>query len=150
MYAEELGHYWKTSESSPDSWLDKAAKQIESLGGHVFVRSFGLGQNGRAAYCVEFSINDIPFKIIWPVLESKYSIPADHDILAARRQSATLLFHDVKARCLSSKIIGVKAAFFNFLMLPDGRMASEATIPELTLGLPEFAGPRPIQIEEPK
>jgi hypothetical protein len=33
MYAEEVGHYWKTSRTSADAWIAKAVKQIEACGG---------------------------------------------------------------------------------------------------------------------
>ena len=39
-YAEDIGHYWETSRSSPDQWMEKTTKLIESLGGIVLAEGF--------------------------------------------------------------------------------------------------------------
>ena len=61
---------------------------------------------------------------------------------AARIQAATLIYHDTKAKCLSAVVLGARAAFFSYWMLPDGRTAVEASVPELAKGIPAiFAAP---------
>ena len=132
-YAEDVNHYWKTGSSTPDSWLDKAAGLIEEIDGHVFTRGFGQDKEGRKAYMITFQIDGTDYKMVWPVLESK-----NNNDLAARRQATTFMFHDIKAKCMSSLIIGTKSAFFSYLLLPDGRTAAHASIEELNQGIPHM------------
>ena len=132
-YAEEI-NYWQTSKSSPDSWLDKTKNLIKGLGGKILVEGFGNEPStGRSAYMLGFEIQSEGYKIIWPVLPSKTKKE-----LSARVQATTMLYHDVKARCLTAVVLGTRAAFFNFMMLPDGRTTSEASIPELMQGVPDL------------
>ena len=88
-------------------------------------------QAGRSAFMLAFKIDDEQFKVVWPVLPSKSG-----NERAARIQAATMLYHDVKARCVSAKVLGPRAAFFNYLVLPDGRTTVEAASPELVDMLP--------------
>ena len=137
-YAEEV-NYWKTSRSSPDMWMDKTKAQIAKLGGVVLAEGFGKdGVSGRAAYMLNFEIAGEQYKAVWPVLPSK----GDSE-RAARIQATTLLYHDVKAKCISAAVLGPRAAFFSYLMLPDGRTAAEVAAPELLQALPGFMRPRP-------
>ena len=129
-YAETI-NYFKTSKISSDSWIDKASNQIEKLGGKVYTHAFGMDDQGNSAYMIQFMIGPDRFKIVWPVLPCKKG-----NETAAKRQSATLLYHDVKAKCLKATVWGSRAAFFSYLLLPDGRTASEASIPELMEDIP--------------
>jgi len=134
MYAEEVGHYWKTSRSSPDVWVERAKKQIEKLGGTVLMEGFGNEPaTGRAAYALAFEIGEDRFKVVWPVLPSKGG-----DERAAKVQAATMLYHDVKAKSISAKVLGTRAAFFSYLMLPDGRTAAEVATPDLLEAMPKL------------
>ena len=130
--AEDI-NYFKTSKISPDSWVDNAATLIENLGGKVYTHAFGVNERGASAYMVLFVIGGDEFKLVWPVLPCK----AGNEV-AAKRQAATLLYHDVKARCLTALIKGPREAFFNYLLLPDGRTAAEASIPELMDAIPSI------------
>ena len=134
-FAEDIGHYWKTSQSSPDQWIDRTRKLIESLDGVVLAEGFGSVE-GRAAYMMAFKFGEDPFKVVWPVLPSRTGA-----ILATRRQAATLLYHDIKAKSMTASVLGMKVAFFSYLMLPDGRTTSE-------LATPELSGAFPLQIKE--
>lgn len=49
-----------------------------------------------------------------------------------------MLYHDVKAKSISAKVLGTRAAFFSYLMLPDGRTAAEASTPELLEAMPKL------------
>lgn len=130
-YAEDI-NYWKTGTSSPDTWLDKAIAEIRGAGGKVIGRAFGEDMTtGRSAYMVQFTLEGENFKLVWPVLPTRGG-----NGRAAQIQAATMLYHDTKARCISAKVLGGKAAFFNFLQLPDGRNASEVATPELINHLP--------------
>lgn len=131
-YAEEIGHYWKTSQNSPDRWIEKARKQIERLGGKVRAEGFGSADN-HEAYMLGFEFDGQKFKIVWPVLPS-----AKGNTLAARRQAATMLYHDVKAKSISASVLGVKSAFFSYLLLPDGRAAHEVAAPGLADKFPKL------------
>lgn len=84
-----------------------------------------------------FKIGGDRFKIHWPVLPSK----GGHE-RAARVQAATMLYHDVKARCISAAVLGARAAFFSFLMLPDGRAVIEVSTPELMQAIPSIFAPQ--------
>ena len=133
MYAEEVGHYWKTGQSSPDTWIEKAKTQIIKIGGTVLAEGFGSDNTGRSAYMLGFELDGERFKVIWPVLT-----PKGGDIRSARRQAATMLFHHVKAACMSSRVLGTRAAFFAHLMLPDGIVAMQVANPELVQAIPKM------------
>lgn len=130
-YAETI-NYWQTSRSSPDTWIEKAKNQIEKLGGKILGEGFGKNAEGNAAYMVYFTIGGNKFRCIWPVL------PTDTgNEQAARRQAATMLYHDIKAKCIEATVKGARVAFFEYLLLSDGRTAAEASEQELLEGIPK-------------
>ena len=131
LYAEDIGHYWKTGKSSPDRWIDLAIIQIEDIGGYIISQAFGQDGTGKAVYMLAFDIDSEQYKIIWPVLPSKTNNQS-----ASRIQAATMLYHDVKAKCMSAAVLGTRTAFFSFLVLPDGRTAASVANPELIRTLP--------------
>ena len=131
-YAEDVGHYWQTSSSSPDTWMDRAKKVIENLGGEVLSDAYGSA-GGRAAFMLAFEIRGKKYKIVWPVLPTYRGKES-----SAKRQAATMLFHDVKAKAMSASVLGVEAAFFSYMILPDGRVSSELTNPELGNAFPKL------------
>ncbi len=136
-FAEDI-NYWKTSQSSPDTWIERAIKLIKDFGGRVGMYGFGTDHHtGRHAYMLVFEINNDTFKLVWPVLSTESS----KDEVAAKRQAATLLHHDIKARLLTATVLGHRTAFFNYMMLPDGRTVIETSIEELTAGIPLFVSP---------
>ncbi len=63
MLAEELGHYWQTSKTSPDTWLDKAEVLVEGHGGTVLSRGYGKSE-GREAYMLAFKLEGQAYKIV--------------------------------------------------------------------------------------
>lgn len=130
--AEDL-NYWKSSGSTPDTWLDRAEKIINDLGGEVFIRAIAK-RRGLKVFIMEFSFEADDFKAIWPVLPVKN----ERDEKAAERQAATMLFHDVKGRAVRFVIFGARVAFFDYLMLPDGRTAAELGNSELTVHAPKL------------
>ena len=137
-FAEKL-NYWKTSSSSPDTWIEKASKQIEKLGGVVFGHAFGtMPETGSSAYMLTFEIEGERYRIVWPVLPTKSK--AKDVGRAAKRQAATFLYHDVKARCLSATVLGSRAAFFSYLLLPGGRTAAEHSIEQVDEFFPKMLG----------
>jgi hypothetical protein len=125
-YAEDV-NYWKSGTSSPDAWIERAKRQVESLGGKILMEAFGKDASERSAYMLAFEIEGERFKVVWPVLPSK-----SRNEKAARIQAATMLYHDIKARCLTAVVMGTRSAFFSYLLLPDGRMATQADDDELT------------------
>lgn len=130
-YGEDV-NYWQTGSSSPDTWMEKTKDQIKKLGGKILMEGFGSEPTtGRSAYMLAFEIEGNNFKVVWPVLPSKKG-----NEIAARRQAATMLYHDTKAKYLGAVVLGVRAAFFSYLLLPDGRTAMEASLPELAEGIP--------------
>jgi len=132
IYAEDV-NYWKTSKkTSADTWLDKAVELIEQFGGTVNAAAYGKAGSG-SAYMIGFSYGDEKYKIIFPILPSKTG-----NEKAARVQSATLLYYDVKAKILTARILGVRTAFFSYLMLPDGRTLSQISTPKLGENIPTF------------
>lgn len=122
----ETVNYFKTGTSAPDTWIDKAKAEIRAAGGTVLNEAFG-SQEGRAAFMLEFSFGADRFRVVWPVLPSRLK----NAERACRVQAATMLYHDVKAKCVSAKVHGARAAFFQYAVLPDGRTAAQAAAPEL-------------------
>lgn len=131
VYAEDV-NYWQTSQSSADTWMEKAKKEITGIGGSILGDAYG-NQGGRSAYMLEFKIGADQFKVVWPVLPS-YS----GRVQAAKIQAATMLYHDVKAKCVSAKVMGARTAFFSYLVLPDGRTASQASGSEIARYVPSI------------
>ena len=130
-YAEEV-NYWRTGQSAPDAWLDHAKRELAAAGGTVLGEAFvAEASTGRQAYMLAFLLDGERYKVQWPVLPTKSG-----NERAARIQAATMLFHDVKARCVSAKVLGARAAFLGYLLLPDGRTAAEVATPALALSLP--------------
>jgi len=130
IYASSV-NYWKSGTSTPDSWLDKTQKEIESVGGVVHTCIVGMAA-GKSAVMMGFVLEGQEFRVTYPVL----AVTREKDKTAALRQACTALYHDVKARCVSLKFIGAKSAFFTFLLLPDGRTAGQLATPELMAEIP--------------
>lgn len=131
IYAEDV-NYWKTSQKSADTWIDDTIDLITSIKGKVINQAFGTN-DGKAAYLLMFKLGDDTFKVVFPVLPSKVG-----NMKAAKVQAATILYHDVKAKIVLSKVLGGRAAFFTYLMLPDGRAMSEAATPEIASLMPKL------------
>jgi len=131
-YAEDVGHYWQTSCSSPDMWIDRAKKVIRDMGGEIIADGFG-STNEQAAYMLAFKFKEQRYKVVWPVLPT-YSGKET----AAKTQATTMLYHDVKAKAMTASVLGVEAAFFAYMMLPDGRVSSELAKPELAEVFPKL------------
>ena len=130
-YAEDVGNYWKTSQTSADMWMDKTQQLIKNIEGTILGVGYGSEPTtGRAAYMLQFQIGGNAYKIVWPVLPTTVSEKA------ARIQAATFIYHDVKAKVSSAKVLGARAAFFSYLMLPDGQTATQASIETLSEGIP--------------
>lgn len=128
---------FKTGSSSPGTWLERAGVEIERAGGRLIGQGFGTAHAlGRAAYMIVFEVEAQRFQVVWPVLPCKAGNERH-----AERQAATLLYHDVKARCLTARVLGFRRAFFGYLMLPDGRQAADHADEELTEFLPAFPAP---------
>ena len=64
-------------------------------------------------------------------------------LLAAQRQAATMLHHDIKARCLTARVLGARSAMLGYLVLPDGRTTSEATDAEFLQQVPALLAGQP-------
>lgn len=132
VYAEDV-NYWQTGKSAPDTWMDNAKKEIKAAGGKVLSEAFGRDEAGRAAYLLEFSFGADRFRAVWPVLKSR-----TNNERAARIQAATMLYHDIKAKCVSAKVHGPRAAFFQYAVLSDGRTAAQLAAPELSAAYPKM------------
>jgi len=126
IYAEDV-NYWQTERTptSAEKWIDKTKAEIKAAGGRVLNEAFGSA-DGRAAYMLEFTFGGDRFRAVWPVLPSKTK-----NERSARIQAATMLYHDVKAKCVSAKVHGPRAAFFQYALLPDGRTLAQLATPEL-------------------
>lgn len=130
-YAEDI-NYWQTSKGSPDLWIDRATKLITSFGGNILSEGYGKN-NDRAAYMLVFEFEGENYRIIFPVLPTRGS-----NERAARVQAATLLYHDVKAKILLATIMGMRTAFFSYLMLPDGRTVTQLSNPDIADSFPKL------------
>lgn len=135
IYAEDV-NYWQTGKASADTWLEKAKKEIRIVGGQVVGSgSFSEDITSRGGFMLAFILEGERFTIKWPVLKSKKG-----NLQAAQRQAATALYHEVKAACVKVKFLGARSAFFAYLMLSNGRTASEVSSPELLEMLPGLIG----------
>jgi hypothetical protein len=132
VYAEDVP-YWKTSQSSADAWLDKTKREITDINGKILAEAFGVDATGKSAFMLAFGIGADQFKLVWPVLPSKTG-----NSKAAKVQAATMLYHDVKAKVVTAKVMGIRAAFFNYLMLPNGQTASEASSQDFLSLVPQM------------
>lgn len=136
-YAEDL-NYWQSGRSSPDTWISKAKKELARAGFKVLGDAYGMDDVlGRAAYMLSFQLAEDMFKVTWPVLPSRTGKDQ-----AARIQAATMLYHDVKSRCVSAKVLGGRTAFFSYIRLPDGRSAADTAVEEILPHL--FRPPMPM------
>lgn len=127
-------NYWKTSPSAPDKWMTKAKQEVAKAGGQVLGHgTLTDGETGRTIFVLTFAFGADRFKLEYPTLVSRAG-----NERAERIQAATMLYHDVKARCVSAKVLGYRAAFMGFLMLPGGRTVSQMAVPELLEGLPRM------------
>lgn len=133
LHAEDL-NYWKTSRSGADTWIDKAIKELESIGAEVL--QYGMVNDvagGRAAYMIQFSLEGNIYRVVDPIIASKSGSKA-----AERIQAATSLYHEIKARAVAFKRKGAMAAYGAYLLLPSGRTVSESTSAELVNALPSL------------
>lgn len=129
-YAEDA-NYWKTSRSS-DQALRTAEKEIKAVGGQVRAKAFAR-RDGRSAWMMEFVINGVTYRSIWPVLKSRTG-----NEKAAEIQAAVAMKHDIKAKCVAVKWLGAEQAFARERLLPNGRTVGEASSPELEEMLPRL------------
>lgn len=85
---------------------------------------------------LSFDLDGIPHRIVWPVLPVRPRKSKADLKRAARIQAATYIFHDVKAKCMIAKIMGVGAAFASFQLLPSGDTVAERGFRRLSVRLP--------------
>ena len=135
-YAENC-NYFKSGTSTPDTWLDKSVQLIKSFGGEGHASAFGFTKD-KSAYMIKLSLEEETFKIVWPVMKSKTK-----NELAARRQAATMLHHDIKASCIKAEVLGARTAFCSWLCLPDGRVNFELSNQAILENVPKFLTRRP-------
>jgi hypothetical protein len=117
VYAEEV-NYWRTSSSSPDTWLDKTIKLIKSIGGEVDRHAI-MNTKESSVIFISFSIEGDSYEITFPVLPCKKE--SDATLKSAKVQASTALYHSVKAKIVYAKFLGVRAAFIDNLLLSDGK-----------------------------
>lgn len=124
--------FWKSGRSEPGTWIEKTAKLISRWDGAEVLGS-GYQRDPSTdvmAYVVAFTVHGASYRAVWPVLEHD-----ERHQLAARRQAATMLYHDVKNRLLAAEVFGFRAAFMQYMALPDGRLgmqaADEDSLPKL-------------------
>lgn len=120
IYAEDV-NYFNTSKTAPDTWIDKAKKEIQSISGKV-IQSGYAEQNGQSAFLLTFQIGVDTFQIKWETLPGRNKGTND---LMRRRQAATLLYHDVKHKVVMAKIRGIRSTFLEYLTLPNGQTMGE-------------------------
>jgi hypothetical protein len=129
IYAEDLP-YWQTSKVSAETWREKAEIEIKRAGGMI-TSSGDVMQNAKSAVFIAFSLDSEPYRVAFPVLESKKG-----NQKAAKVQAATMMYHDIKARCVALRVLGARTAFGGYRVLPDGRTDGHVSTPELAAVLP--------------
>lgn len=123
-YGEDM-NYWKTSKMIPGVLLEKAGEFLEKHGATVRATA-KASECKQTVYLIDFEFKPDRFRCIWPVLPTKTG-----DKTAAERQAATMLFHDIKSRGIRLALHGPRTAFVDYLMLPNGRTAAQATNADL-------------------
>lgn len=120
IYAEDV-NYFQTSKTHAETWVIRAKKEITNLPtGRVTGEAFMTLAN-KSVFVLMFNIGGDNYKVEWPVLQSRRG-----NDKAAKVQAATLLYHDVKHRCVLTKVFGAKTAFIGFLVLPDGKTINDS------------------------
>lgn len=131
VFAEDV-NYWRTSTIHHETWIEKAKREITKIGGKVISEGYlSDAAIGSSMFALNFKLGNDSYRAAWPVLKARGG-----DQVAAKRQAATLLFHDVKHKCVMAKVKGARAAFVEYLILPSGQTATEATSAELMRALP--------------
>lgn len=132
--------YWKTSSSSPGTWSERTRGLIEKNGGEV-IGNGTMKKGGVECFVMSFDFGEDRFSACWPVLDHKYK----GDEVAARRQAATMLYHDVKNRVVAMQVFGARIAFLGWLSLPDGSTVQDC-VDRVVLALPgkTAGGPAPM------
>ena len=120
--------YWKTSRSSSTSWLEKSKKLLGELGVTGYGRAM-MDVNGVKCFSVIWVYQGENYRIAWPILSPRDSRDAE----AAEVQSATFIYHWIKAQVLAAQVLGVRAAFASNAVLPDKSTVME-TIGRVDLG----------------
>ena len=136
-YAENI-NYWRTTKSSSDKVMDNVEMLLSKLDGIVHVRAFGKEGN-REAFLLEFTLDGQRYRIVWPVLPTKTFTSSVR--CAARVQAAVMIYHDVKAKLVSALVQGTRRAFFNYLLLPNGIVASDIASQDLLKEIPQLLTP---------
>lgn len=136
IYAEDI-NYFKSSTTHAQTWIDRAKKEITKIGGEITKEAYG-SDTKESRFFLAFRLGGEDFEITWPVLPCFYK----KNEKAAIIQAATLLYHDVKHKCVMTKVKGVNRAFLEYLLLPNGSPAGEVAadprrlLPQV-LALPE-------------
>lgn len=116
--------YFKTGQSSPDTWIQKAKEELSKAGAKDVCEAM-LSTPDRTTIGLAFRLNGETFRVVFPVLPRYY----EGEDRAARIQAATLMYHDIKARCVSARVFGLRAAFIGNLLVDGttlGEMSSQA------------------------
>ena len=122
-YGDELP-YWKTSNSSAESWVSKTIAILAKFGAKEISEGFAAS-GAFSSYVILFRFGAEQFRIVWPVM--KYRNPEDQK--SARVQAATLMYHDCKSRAVTAKALGVRTAFIGQLLLADNKTVQESATP---------------------
>ena len=132
-YADSLP-YWKTSNISAESWIDKAKEELRRANGKIVTEMFASAE-GKEGYMLTFSFGEDVFSIQWPVLKPSSSKEADKK--SAKVQAATMLYHDIKARCVSARVLGIRSAFMGYLLMANGQTADQVSNADYMMMIPK-------------
>lgn len=139
-YANEVD-YWKTGQTrTPEQWIALAVKQLEDHGATNVVTASG-DNDGRHCFMMQFMLAGQQHRIIWPVLPVRWT-DSESDKRAAKVQAATVLYHEVKHRCVVATRYGSQFGWFAYQQLPDGRTVQQLSSDELMRGVPEVMTPK--------
>ncbi|MHC1733425.1 MAG: hypothetical protein AB9888_15510 [Bacteroidales bacterium] len=129
----EYTNYWRSSRNPAEYWIDKAVAELKKIDATIKSQYFG-DEDGKSAYVLTVSIEGNDYRIVWPVMPCEYA--SDDNRKAARVQAATMIYHDIKARCISSQAIGIRTAFMPFLVVNNGKSLCELDTEEIVAYLP--------------
>lgn len=72
------------------------------------------------------------------MMELPYQVRDESERAAARRQAATMVYHDCKARALAAHVFGFRYAFQQFLLMDGGKTVGELAANEISQKVPQI------------
>lgn len=124
--------YWETSEIHEDEWLLRSVDLLtrEEEAHSIGHGNYGSEERGRMINMIMWSIGDLQFRMLWPILTCKK--PSGNNSRCARRQSAMAMFYVLQYGFMNMPFIGARNAFFPYLLVDVIGFDQKVTLLEVT------------------